>query len=325
MSFGDTFIKAAVCGVALLGFASTANAANCPEGFPSAPLNFWVGYGAGGGTDLISRSLASEIENAQGWTISVANRPGAGSSVMMTQLAESEANGLTVGITSTGAITKGPNRNTKSPYSIGDFDFLGTGQMTPVSMTALADSPIDTYEDMVAFAKENGRLTVASSTNDASIFFDEISEREGIKIVIIPSKGTTESLQQLLGGHVDTALLGSGHVQHLESGRMVQLFTLGGQRPRWAADAPTSIELGYNFPGAVSFVLVAVPDGIEASIRTCLEEVLDEAVNSESFAAVQKASNQLPLNLGPDGASEMLESDFAFFKEFYAERRAAAN
>lgn len=316
-AFYKSTLYAGVC--AALGlFATAANAADCPVGFPGGTLNFWVGYGAGGGTDLISRALASEIEEAHDWNIAVTNKPGAGSSVMMAQLSGAEPDGLTIGITSTGSITKVPNRNPNSPYTITDFTYLGTAQQTPVSLTTLTDNSFSTYEEMIAYAKEKGRLTISTGATDTNIFFDVIEEREGIEIALVPSKGTAGSLQQILGGHVDAALLGSGHVQHLKSGRMVQLFTLGSQRAVFAPDAPTSVELGYNFVGATSYVLVAAPADLDPAIRTCLEQALDEAVASESFAELQKGYDQQALNLGPDGATELLQREFAVFKDYYA-------
>ncbi|WP_160382917.1 tripartite tricarboxylate transporter substrate binding protein [Pseudooceanicola pacificus] len=305
------------CAAAAILAGSAVSAADCPEGFPGKTVNFWVGYGAGGGTDLISRTLASIIEEKEGWTISVANKPGAGSSVMMTQLAASPPDGLTVGITSTGAVSKVPNRNPDSPYSIGDFTYLGTAQLTPVSVTTLTDKPFDNYEEMIAYAKKNGSMTISTATSDANIFFDEISEREGVRIILVPNKGTAESLQQILGGHVDAALLGSGHVQHLKSGKMIQIFTMGDRPAPFAPDAPSSKDLGYDFIGAVSYVLVAAPDGLEPAVQTCLEQVLDEAVNSEEFAKVQATYDQQALNLGAKETTALLEREFAKFKDYY--------
>lgn len=313
-------LKIACAAVACIA-GGAVTAAECPEGFPGKPLDFWVGYGAGGGTDLISRTLASIIEEAQGWTVAVTNKPGAGSSVMMAQLAQSEPDGLTIGITSTGAISKVPNRNPESPYSIGDFSYLGTAQLTPVSVTTLSEKPFRTYDEMIAYAKENGSMTVSTATSDANIFFDEIAEREGVRIILVPNKGTAESLQQILGGHVDAALLGSGHVQHLKSGKMVQIFTMGDRRAPFAPDAPTSADLGYDFIGAASYVLVAAPDGLAPEVRTCLEQVLDEAVTSDEFAKLQASYDQEALNLGPEGTAALLEREFAKFKDYYSAKK----
>lgn len=319
MALQQGTLRNACAAAALLAAGTVAvSAADCPEGFPDRNLNFWVGYGAGGGTDLISRTLASIIEEKQGWTVAVTNKPGAGSSVMMAQLAASEPDGLTIGITSTGAISKVPNRNPDSPYSIEDFTYLGTAQLTPVSVTTLAEKPFDNFEEMIAYAKENGSMTVSTATSDANIFFDEISEREGVRIILVPNKGTAESLQQILGGHVDAALLGSGHVQHLKSGKMVQIFTMGDRPAPFAPDAPSSMDLGYDFIGAVSYVLVAAPDGLDPAVQTCLEQVLDEAVTSEEFAQLQTSYDQEALNLGPEKTTALLEREFGKFKEYYS-------
>ncbi|MGZ9811642.1 tripartite tricarboxylate transporter substrate binding protein [Pseudoroseicyclus sp. H15] len=299
--------------------APAARAADCPEGFPGGPIEFWVGYAAGGGTDLISRQLAAILEEEQGWTVSVSNRPGAGSSVMMTQLAVQPPDGRTIGITSTGSVTKVPNRNPDSPYDYHDFTYLGTAQVTPVGVASLTSMPFTTYEEMMDYGREKGILTIASPTNDSDIFFDAISEREGVNIVTVPSEGTSGSLAQVLGGHVDAVLLGNGHVQQLRSGEMQQLFTLGEVPAAFAPDAPTSVDLGYDFVGAVSYVLVAAPANMDPAIQTCLETALDEAVNTPAFADFQALNDQTAYNAGHDGITAMIEKDSAYFAEFYAD------
>lgn len=318
MNFRKTLIKAAVCAVATIGTAGAVSAAECPAGFPNGNLNLWVGYGAGGGTDLLSRSVASIIEKQQGWRVVVTNKPGAGSSVMLTQLKASAPDGLTIGATSTGAVSKTPNRKKDSPYTITDFTYLGTAQLTPVGMASSTKKPFTNWDEMMAYAKKEGRLTIATSAADSQYFVDAISKKEGINGVIIPVKGSAEGLQQVLGGHVDTLILGIGHIEQLKAGKMRQMMTFGSNRPRFAPDAETSVELGYDFAGAVSYVLLAAPVGVEPAVRVCLEQALDEAVKTEEFAAVVNSRENDPFNTGPEAITKILMRDFAFFKELYS-------
>ncbi|WP_373356187.1 tripartite tricarboxylate transporter substrate binding protein [Pseudoroseicyclus sp. CXY001] len=311
-------MKAAGLTAALVALsASGAAAATCPEGFPDGPIDFWVGYDAGGGTDLIARQIAAELEAAQGWSIAVTNIPGASSSVMMARLSGADADGMTIGLTSTGSISKVPNRNPDSPYTITDFSFLGTAQQTPIGIYTLADNDFDTYEEMIEHARESGNFTIASASVDSNIFFDAIAEREGVKITLVPAQGSTGSLQQILGGHVDAALMGTTAIEHMATGRLTGLFTLGDRRTLWDPDTPTTAELGYDFVGAVSYVLIAAPDGIEEPVLTCLEEAIDEAINSEGFGELMVQFENEAYNLGPEETTALLEREFAVFREYF--------
>lgn len=314
----STLFSFAIIGGAMLGATPAAIAASCPEGFPSKPVNYWVGYGAGGGTDSISRALANEIERAHGWTVVVQNKPGASSSVMMSQLAVAKPDGYTIGATSSGSVTKFPYLNENSPYTIDNFDYPGTAQVTLISMAAAVDAPFNTFEELVEYGRKNeGRVTVAAASGSTKIFTKAFSDKTGVEFVIVPTKGSAAALQSALGGHVDITFTGNSHVQHLKAGTMKQIATIGSVRPVFAKDAKTTTELGYDLKGSEGYVLLAMPKGIEPAIKTCLEEVLDEAVNSKAFAELQANFDQVPNNLGPAATLAKLQEIAAVFKDFY--------
>ncbi len=53
---------------------------------PNGPIKFWIGFGAGGGTDTQARTLAGELEKLKGWRIIPVNKAGGGGTVMAAQL-----------------------------------------------------------------------------------------------------------------------------------------------------------------------------------------------------------------------------------------------
>lgn len=305
---------------ALIVAPSIVLAAECPAGFPSKAVNYWVGYSAGGGTDVITRLLASEIERAQGWSIVVQNKPGAGSSVMMGQLASAKPDGYTMGATSSGAVTTFPYKNKKSPYNVDSFDYIGTAQSTVISFGAVIDAPFNNFEEMIAYGKKKGSLTLATASAISNLYTDPITAKTGVKFVIVPTKGTAKVMQAVLGGHVDISQQGSGHIQHLQSGKMKQIVTLGDYHPSYAPDVKNTVELGYDIKGADLYVLFAVPKGVDPAIKTCIEQVIDEAVQSDAFAKLQKNLNQVPLNLGAGPTTVKMKADAAVFKKYYADK-----
>lgn len=318
MKIHKKLLQIAAYSIAALGFSSAANAANCPAGYPSKAIELWVGYSPGGTTDLLSRSLAAVIAEQQGWQINVINKPGAGSSVMLAALARQKPDGLVIGATtSPSAMSRTPNEKKDSPYTITDFTFLGTAQQLFVGYAALSDRGFTNYKEMIAYAKEKGRLTVASAGSGANFFTDPVAEKEGIKIVIVPTKGAAQAVQQVLGGHVDMAVAGTTHVEHLRAGTMRQIYTLGSARASFADYAPSTKELGYDFAGSNYWWYASTPDGLSAEVQTCLEEALDEAVKTEKFAEVVARSGNKAENIGAKAITELLTGDFVKFKKYF--------
>lgn len=319
MSILRKALRLSVLGTALLATTTMTLAAECPDGFPSKPINYWVGYGAGGGTDAIARALASEMEEALGWTVIVQNKPGASSSVMMSQLAVAPADGYTIGVTSSGSVTKFPYLNKNSPFTKDDFDYPGTAQEAVLSIVAMTDAPFNNFEELIAYGKtHDNRVTIAAATTNLEIFTDPIAEKTGVAFVHVPTKGSTAALQSVLGGHVDITMQGTGHVQHLKANKVKQIFTIGDRRPVFAADAKTTVELGFDLKGTSSYVLFAMPKNIEPAIKTCIETALADATNSESFAKLQANFDQVPTNLGPEGTRAKMDEIAAVFEVYYA-------
>lgn len=306
------------CSAFALCFSSAVNAAECPEGYPTKPIEIWIGYTPGGLSDMLTRSLASIMERQQGWTIVLLNKPGAGTSVMWAELARSPADGYAIGVSAgPSAITSVPYTNPNNPYQPEDFTYLGTAQKLDTGFAALTTAPFSNWEEMIAYAKEKGRLTVSTAGADHQFFADEVSKKEGINMVIVPATGAADAVTMALGGHTDLAISGTTHIEYLRAGTMRQIFTLGATRASFADYAPATTELGYDFPGADYYVYYAAPAGLSEELTTCLTGALDEAVNTEEFAAVAAKFEAKPLNLGPGGLTDFIMSDAAKFKAIH--------
>lgn len=307
------------CCIAALCLSTAVQAADCPEGFPDKPIEMWVGYTPGGLSDLLTRSLAPIIERQQGWTIVVLNKPGAGTSLMFAELARSPADGYAIGVSAgPTAITSVPLSRADNPYKPEDFTFIGTAQKLETGFAALTSAPFSTWDEMIAYAKERGRLTVSTAGADHQFFADEINAKEGINMIIVPATGAADAVTMALGGHTDLAISGTTHIPYLRDGSMRQIFTLGATRAAFADYAPATVELGYDIPGADYYVYYAAPAGLSPELTTCLAGALDEAVNTDEFADIAAKFDTKPLNLGPEGLTAFIMSDAAKFKEHFA-------
>lgn len=294
-------------------------APECPADYPSGPIDFVVAYGAGGGTDAIARTLATQIESSMGWTIPVSNKPGAGGGVMMTGLMAANPDGQTIGVGSTNTVTLDPYANDGIDFTWESFDYPGTTMAVTFGLVALADKPYGNLEEFIEYARENGRATISTSAIALEIAVQRIAEHYGVNLVSIPGNGAADALQSALGGHVDATIQGSQHIQQIEAGNMKQLSTLVADRVTYAPDTKTTIESGVNVT-AGAYVLFVLPKGVDPAIQTCLEQVITEATASDAYVALMAKFNTKPANLNGADSVEFIKTQAAEYKAIFDAR-----
>lgn len=302
--------------LATTGFAGHAWGAECPDGFPSKPIDFVVGFGAGGGTDAIARSIAAAMEEQQGWTVVVDNRPGAGGGVMAASLKNAEPDGYSVGVAGTDTVSIVPYTSPDAQFTWDDFDYLASAMQINYGLVTRADRPYSTLEEFIEYAKENGRATVSVGGTNQEVLVRQLADHYGVTLVAVPGKGAAAALQEALGGHVDATTQGSQHVQQIQAGDMKQLASLIDKRVDYAPDSMTLEESGLDPAIAMqAFTIFMAPSGVDEAVRTCLEGALDEAVASEGYGELMKNFNNKAINLGPKGVTDTVEQSAANYKK----------
>jgi tripartite-type tricarboxylate transporter receptor subunit TctC len=303
-----------------VAIAGAAQGADCPEGFPSGPVSFDVGFGAGGGTDAIARGVATAIEAQQGWTIVVDNKPGVGGGVMAAGLKAVAPDGLTIGVAGTDTVAIGPYLSDDTQFTWEDFDYLGSAIQINYGLVTIASAPYDTLEEFVEYARENGRATISTGGTSQDVLVKQLSQHFNVEFVAVPGQGAADALQSALGGHVDATTQGTQHVQQVLSGNMKQLSTLIDKRADFAPDVKTLTESGLEESVAINaYTIFMLPKGVDAAIRICLAGAVDEAVNSESYGELMTNFDNKPANVGPEALTEMLGRDAANYQKVLGE------
>lgn len=302
------------------GFALAATggqAADCPEGFPAQPVNFLVGYGAGGGTDLAARKVASTIEEMAGWTVVVDNKPGASGAVMATSVMKGASDGYTIGVATNTTMSIVPNQRENIEFTYDDFAYVGTGMLLNYGLAALADRPYKTLEEFAAYAKENGRATVSTGSASYQVAMEAVAEAFDVNIIAVPTKGSSAALKDALGGHVDATVQGTVHVAQIEAGEMVQLATLTDTRAGYAPEAKTLRESGVDL-SIEGHIVFFMNGDVPAEVHACISGTFAEAVSSADYTDFMARQQTTASNLGPDGTVAFLSNADAFYAEYFA-------
>lgn len=252
--------------------------------WPTRPIKLLVGFPPGGSTDGPVRLLAEMASRILKQPVIVENRVGAGGTMPAIALQSSAADGYTLGISSAGI--------NRLPYTTGVKWNPATDLTYIIGLTGYAfgivvpsDSPIQTWADYVAAAKANpGKLTYSTpgvaTTNHLTM--EQISKRAGITLNHIPFKGSSESLQALLGGHVVSAAETSAWAPFVREGKMRLIVTWGTKRMTGFPDVPTLKEVGVPVSQTSPWGLIA-PKGLDPAIAATLHDAFKFAMEQPTF------------------------------------------
>lgn len=266
--------------------------------YPTKPINLVVNFGAGSTTDVVARMLAERAAKELGGMIVVLNRPGAGGTVGIAEVARSAPDGYTIGTANMPAISIIPQ--IQSVQYDPDKDLVQIASVLPYEYLTIAraDAPYKTWEELVRYVKQNpGKVTYGGlglGTTD-HITMERMARDQDLKWRYIPFKGSTDMVSALIGGHVDLINSTVGPVAGpLKSGRLnVLLVTSEDRFPALAPNAPTMKEAGFNH-SQVSYMSIVAPTGIPADVRNKLEAAFK--VTAADPELIEKA-RQLNLNL----------------------------
>lgn len=276
----------------LAGAVSTVRAqpapAGLPAGWPSKPIRIIVGFPAGSTTDTVARVMAEQLRQKLGQPAIVENRPGANGMLGASEVARSPADGYTLLMTNSSAITVNHQVYKKITY-LPERDFVPLTMVVSapfivvVNATKERTANVKSIADLVALAKANpSQITYGSGGvgNLAQLGFELINNKAGIKTAHVPYKGGAAAQTGLLGGEIDVMLDTPLALPHIQSGKLRALAIATARRLPELPGVPTMAEAGY--PGIdVSFWLGSMlpaqtPPAIVQALYDAMKSVRDD-------------------------------------------------
>ncbi|UUX95235.1 tripartite tricarboxylate transporter substrate binding protein [Aquabacterium sp. J223] len=264
--------------------------------FPSAPITLYCPWPAGGGADAQLRGLARIAGGLLGQPVLVENRPGAAGSFGAAALMKVRADGYTLS-QSHNAVLRQPFI-APTPYDpVKDFTYLLGVSDNPFGIVVRADAPWRTVEDFIEHARRQPNtvsLAVPGKASPGHLVGDQIAAQRKIDWTVVPFKGTAESMQQLLGGHVTAAIESTGWVPHVDAGRLRLLAVVGRRRLRKYPQVPTLIESGIDASDHSPWGIVG-PAGMEPTVVRTLHDAFKASMESPDFVQLLASLAQEPL------------------------------
>lgn len=240
-------IKTTTAGFAAALCVTTASA----QSFPSQPVRILVGFGAGGSTDIVARTLAQSLTIDWKQNVLVENRPGASGMIAAEMVAKAAPDGHTLMITPQTSLAVAPALYGKAPYdTMRDFTPITQIGYTPLLMVVHPSFPPRNFKEFIAFARKTkepitfGSGGIGSSPHMAG---ELMAAQLGIKITHVPYKGENPALTDTIGGQIPI-MFGNlpVAVPHVNNGRLRGLANTWSTRSVLAKDIPTVAESGFK-------------------------------------------------------------------------------
>ncbi|QYY31742.1 MULTISPECIES: Bug family tripartite tricarboxylate transporter substrate binding protein [Cupriavidus] len=297
-----------------VGAAATASAA---DAWPSQPIRWVVPYPAGGGTDVVARTLGQAITPALGKQLVIDNRPGAATIVGADAVAHAKPDGYTILTADTATLAANPSLYKKLPYNA-DKDFVHVGMIArfPLVLVATPNFPAKTLKEVIEYAQKNpGKVNFASPGPGSPhhLAMELFMDQTHIKMTHVPYKGAAPAVQDLLAGQVDLMFvdLASGQ-QNVTAGKLRALGVATPKRLAMLPNVPTVAEGGVAGFEAYAWQGVVAPAGTPKPIVTRLNAELVKALKSPDVQKRMEGVGVEPVSSTPE--------EFAQYAHAEAER-----
>jgi tripartite-type tricarboxylate transporter receptor subunit TctC len=254
------------------------------------PLEWVVGYAAGGGSDIVARTVGEQMARTLGRTIIVNNKPGAATNIAAEYVAKSKDFGNVMLTADFATLAANPSLFAKLPYDA-ERDFVPVGLLArfPLILVVPEKSPVKTWKDFVAWAKATPDGVNYASPGLGSphhLATELLRERTGLKLSHVPYRGAAPAVQDLIGGQVPFGLIDSASVQqHITSGKLRAIGVASARRLATFPDIPTLAEQGLTGFEAYAWQGLVVPAGTPPAQVKQLAQALQAALNSTPVKA----------------------------------------
>lgn len=258
---------------------------------PNGPIKFWIGFGAGGGTDTQARTLAEELETLRGWRIIPENKAGGGGSVMAAQLKNAPADGQTVGLAINTTFDFATLKNDN--LSIDDFTYITMTAGSQTGVLARADSGWKTLEDMAAAAKGGTKIVWSNWGDLVQAGSELVANKLGIKVNHLRMKGGKATLNALVAKDANVAWGGGVQRGLVAAGEVVILASAEDQPLVQAPKGKTLKQYGINHYLGFQFLL-AGPKGMSTEARDAITKAIHEVLSNPESKTRKFISKQYP-------------------------------
>jgi tripartite-type tricarboxylate transporter receptor subunit TctC len=293
--------------------------------YPNKTIRYIVPVSAGGGSDMVGRTLTERWGNLLKQSFVVDNQAGGGGVIACQATARAAPDGYTLlqGYVATHGTSPATR---KLPYdAVKDFTAIGMIGATPNILVVNSALPVKTVKEFVDYVKKNpGKLSYGSAGQGSltHLTMELFKQQIDSFMVHIPYRGIAPAFTDLIGGQTQAMFPGlAAALPHIRSGRVRPLAVTGLTRHSQFKDLPTLDESGFKGFDAQQWYGVVGPANMPAPIVKTLSESLATVLKAPDLREKLAIEAIEPMVMSPEQFAEFIKKDIARWTKLAKDRK----
>jgi tripartite-type tricarboxylate transporter receptor subunit TctC len=280
--------------------------------YPNRTVRIVIGFGAGGGTDTVSRIVAQKLQEILGGTFLIENKPGGGGRLAPDTVAKSTPDGYTLLGAAAGAMTIGTAIWPNIPYDIFK-DFVPISMLAdyPMLVVVNKDHPARTIAELVAWLKANpDKANYPTPSPVFTLPIEHFKIKTGAPAQAISYRSSNEAVTSLLSGQTAFAFVETpAVVPQVQAGSVRALAVTIPTRIPELPDVPTLAEAGVPDVVGGTWLALMAPAGTPMPIVKKLEGACRQIGASDDFKARMKSLSGTPIGSSADELTAQMRTE----------------
>lgn len=298
---------------------TTAHAQTPTAAYPSKPIRLIVPFPPGGGTDILSRLVATKLTEQLKWTVIADNRAGAGGTIGISEAVKAAPTGYELVMGQKDNLVIGPWLYKNLPWDpTRDLVAVAHIAYTPVVIATSANSKFKTLADVVLAARAApGKVSYGSPGNGTSIHLaGELFEKAAnIELSHVPYKGSNPAMMDALAGNIDLLVSSvPSAMAQIKSGKLKPLAVTSAKRSSSMPEVPTVAESGFKDFDVSTWYGLLAPAGTPAQVVSLLNAEVNKLLASQELREAIHAQGAESEAMTPAKFSNLLKTDYAKWK-----------
>jgi len=275
--------------------------------FPNDTVEMLIPYPAGGGTDLVGRTIVNHLEEhfPNESSVAVENEGGGGGVVGLTEFMKADPDGYQIALSPSSVLTVQTHQD-DTPFELDTFEPILNVSTVRQYIMVSEDSEWDTFDEFLKYAEEHpGEINISTSGEGSTqhIALEMMNDSFDIDTKHVPYDGAGEAKNAVAGGHVDAVV---SPFQEDDEGTLKPLGSFSDEEGENTSDVPLLVNEGLNMSIDVYhglYVPKETPDEIKEILHDAVKDTIDDPDFQEEFDNTQAELNFIE----PEEYKEKLE------------------
>jgi tripartite-type tricarboxylate transporter receptor subunit TctC len=292
--------------------------------YPNKTIRYIVPVSAGGGSDMVGRTLTERWGNLLKQSFIVDNQAGGGGVIACQATVRAAPDGYTLmqGYVATHGTSPATR---KLPYdAVKDFTAIGMIGATPNVLVVNSALPVKNVKEFIAYVKKNpGKVSYGSAGQGSltHLTMELFKQQIDSFMVHIPYRGIAPAFTDLIGGQTQAMFPGlAAALPHIRSGRVRPLAVTGLTRHSQFKDLPTLDESGFKGFDAQQWYGVLGPANMPAPVVKTLSDTLATVLKAPDLREKLAIEAIEPIVMSPEQFTAFIKKDIARWTKLAKDR-----